>query len=483
MEYRPPTALSLHSENGSDGAGSVPEAPSNSFGSPAPPDSSKLPPPPPSSESQLSQPAAPQGYWSGNQGPIPPPPGQPSLSSSYPLVNSYAPPRVGAYQFRGSPPGPGTTNFTSAAHANPYTAMSQSLPPHVQQPHVPMYNPYSQYNYGVSLMGMPVAHPQAVPLNSLNWNGVAPNAHVAAETNDHVTGPVAATQDQANSIDQIVSQTETPQEAQSKEELEQTDNETKVAISDSPEVGVPRTHSDKTPRRTKPLPPSSDVIDPFGGMKSPDLRTPRSKAFELPMKTCPESGIDVSTKPTCSLNLVCYSRGCSMGQIRVTTAVRFQSDRQYKETLASHTDILVTDAQLFRRLRHVYRTDMAGFWRRWFSLKTLKRLRLLEYSETSRPTPVSMDDYTMQEVLYAYNHPHDFSTETDWIEWVFRLRQPAKRHALEFVEGWNGTRIAVLGSVPCMASTIVGCVMSVYGWDIQTAFTVATFILTVTTGE
>ena len=89
----------------------------------------------------------------------------------------------------------------------------------------------------------------------------------------------------------------------------------------------------------------------------------------------------------------------------------------------------------------------------------------------------------MQEVFYAYNHPSEFGTETDWIEWVFRLRQPDKRHALEFVEGWNGTRIAVLGSLPCVASTLVAVIWCARGGDVQTAFTVAAFILTVATGE
>lgn len=94
-----------------------------------------------------------------------------------------------------------------------------------------------------------------------------------------------------------------------------------------------------------------------------------------------------------------------------------------------------------------------------------------------------MDEFTMQEVLYAYQHPGDFSSETDWIEWVFRLRQRDKRHALEFVEGWNGTRIAVVGAMPCVASTLVGVVWSARGGDVQSAFTVAGFMLTVATGE
>ena len=61
---------------------------------------------------------------------------------------------------------------------------------------------------------------------------------------------------------------------------------------------------------------------------------------------------------------------------------------------------------------------------------------------------------------------------------VFRLRQPDRRHALEFVEGWNGTRIAVAGSIPLVVSTMVAIVWSAKGSGVQDGFAVAGFILT-----
>ena len=81
-------------------------------------------------------------------------------------------------------------------------------------------------------------------------------------------------------------------------------------------------------------------------------------------------------------------------------------------------------------------------------------------------------------MLYAYNHPSQMNTEHVWIDWVFRLRQPDKRHALEFVEGWNGTRIAIAGMTPLVFSTVVGLIWSIKSGDWQSAFTVAGFILT-----
>jgi hypothetical protein len=91
---------------------------------------------------------------------------------------------------------------------------------------------------------------------------------------------------------------------------------------------------------------------------------------------------------------------------------------------------------------------------------------------------VPFNGFVMQEVLYAYRNPSKVDTNHVWIDWVFRLRQPDKRHALEFVEGWNGTRIALMGTLPLIVSTLVGILWSVKQGDVQTGFTVAGFILT-----
>jgi hypothetical protein len=85
-------------------------------------------------------------------------------------------------------------------------------------------------------------------------------------------------------------------------------------------------------------------------------------------------------------------------------------------------------------------------------------------------------------MMYAYRHPDRLASTHDWIQWVFRLRRRDRRHALEFVEGWNTTRIAVSGTVPWLASCLVGILWSAMGGDPQTAFTVASFILTSSSG-
>lgn len=91
---------------------------------------------------------------------------------------------------------------------------------------------------------------------------------------------------------------------------------------------------------------------------------------------------------------------------------------------------------------------------------------------------VQLDSFVLQEVLFAYNNPSRIDTEHAWIDWVFRLRQADKRHAIEFVEGWDSTRIAIAGLIPLVFSTVVGLAWSIKTGDWQTAFTVAGFILT-----
>ncbi|KAL8365260.1 hypothetical protein RB595_004185 [Gaeumannomyces hyphopodioides] len=121
---------------------------------------------------------------------------------------------------------------------------------------------------------------------------------------------------------------------------------------------------------------------------------------------------------------------------------------------------------------------MCGFFRRYFSLKTLRGFRVLAYTPTTRPTVVPFDDFVLQEMMYAYRNPDRLSSTHDWIHWVFRLRRRDRRHALEFVEGWNTARIAISGSIPWLGSSLVGIIWAATGGDPQTAFTVASFILT-----
>ncbi len=91
----------------------------------------------------------------------------------------------------------------------------------------------------------------------------------------------------------------------------------------------------------------------------------------------------VSSKPTCSLNLVCYRSGstrCERYQIQVALRSRFQDDAAFTKVCKEDPGLLVNDEQFFQALRNVYTRKMCSIWRRILSLKTLCGFRLLSVS-------------------------------------------------------------------------------------------------------
>ncbi|KAF1962995.1 hypothetical protein CC80DRAFT_530871 [Byssothecium circinans] len=208
-------------------------------------------------------------------------------------------------------------------------------------------------------------------------------------------------------------------------------------------------------------------------------QTPTAGTSRISQTRATSSAYDVH-KPTCSLNLVCYrggSQGCTLRQVHAILASRFEDETEFQNVMAKNNKLIATDRELFRELKRLYWGEMTGFVRKWLSLKTLMGLRLLEYSPTTRPTVVPLDDFVLQEMYYVYQNPKTITTSADYIEWVFRLRRPNKRHALEFVEGWNSRRIIVAGTLPWVVSCLIGAIWSFLGGDTQSAFTVAGFIL------
>jgi hypothetical protein len=85
-------------------------------------------------------------------------------------------------------------------------------------------------------------------------------------------------------------------------------------------------------------------------------------------------------KPTCSLNLICYrpgSQGCVLRQVRVLNRQRSKDNVELENSLKLDSDLIETDQDFFEAIRAEYSEHMCGFWRHYFSLKTLRHIRLL----------------------------------------------------------------------------------------------------------
>ncbi|KAH6972108.1 hypothetical protein BKA56DRAFT_660140 [Ilyonectria sp. MPI-CAGE-AT-0026] len=205
------------------------------------------------------------------------------------------------------------------------------------------------------------------------------------------------------------------------------------------------------------------------------------EGVEPPPITANDAGFYDISKPTCSLNLVCYrsgANGCDLQQVQCILRSKFNSDDDFQSAIAANPHLIHTDVQFFDEIQRLFATEMSGFFRSYFSLKSLQAFRVLAYTPTTRPVVVPLDDFVLQEMMYAYRNPSKLKSKDEWVKWVFRLRRKDKRHAIEFVEGWNTTRIAIAGTIPWLSSCLVGIIWAVIGGDIQTAFTVASFILT-----
>jgi hypothetical protein len=200
----------------------------------------------------------------------------------------------------------------------------------------------------------------------------------------------------------------------------------------------------------EPFPPEPEGMNPSSVL--PPTQAVMSPAF------------DNHSRPTCSLNLMCYGsgrQGC-----KVISRSRWNASMDPLEDWKDNPNTILNNQKFFHALHREYQKHICGFWRRYLSLKALRQIRLSSYTPTTRPEVVSMDDLTLQEIFYEYQHLFGISTDTDWIHWVFRLRQADHRHALEFVEG--GTyRINTVGASDGCRYRMIGerwrCTIGVHG--------------------
>jgi hypothetical protein len=96
-----------------------------------------------------------------------------------------------------------------------------------------------------------------------------------------------------------------------------------------------------------------------------------------------ETTNEINTKPTCSLNLVCYrsgTKGCELFQIQTAKRSRYKDETAFQKAVAANPNLIVNDEQFFYALRDVYLGKMCNIWRRFFFLKTLRGIRLLSVS-------------------------------------------------------------------------------------------------------
>jgi hypothetical protein len=242
-----------------------------------------------------------------------------------------------------------------------------------------------------------------------------------------------------------------------------------------------------------------------------------------------ESAVETGARPTSTttplfecrtLNVVCYRSTGPIARQIIVYRPQPTNDSQpeletYRSQITDHFNTLdplireassqtpiTTNQEFMSALNHAYYRGLCQPWRRWFSLKSLRALRLRSYAEHSSVPPAieDVDPMLMQEFLRFVTRPEllrepevkgvEEGEETKmayqrgvWIHWVFTIRTEledgrVERKLVEFVEGWDAKRIVMASSVPLAGSVVVGLTWAIMWGDAQTAFTVASFILT-----
>ena len=84
----------------------------------------------------------------------------------------------------------------------------------------------------------------------------------------------------------------------------------------------------------------------------------------------------------------------------------------------------------------------------------------------------------------AYHHPERLLPAHEWIDWYVDFdRTSADEKGLEFKEGLWAEKLAILAIIATIAIIVVSIVWCVLGGNLQTVFTVMSFVLSLIAGE
>ncbi|MCJ1304195.1 hypothetical protein MMC08_007007 [Hypocenomyce scalaris] len=144
------------------------------------------------------------------------------------------------------------------------------------------------------------------------------------------------------------------------------------------------------------------------------------------------------------------------------------------------------DRELWEDIQRIYRDELQGPWRRIFGFKKLKHILPVEY--TPNGVPISKDSKDIPEsqaFMHAVHHPERIRPEREWIDWFteFKAEGHGKSVGLEFQEGLWADKLAIIAILITVAIVVVSVIWAVRGGQLQTVFTVMSFVLTAAAAE
>ncbi|KAL8737814.1 MAG: hypothetical protein Q9181_001305 [Wetmoreana brouardii] len=146
----------------------------------------------------------------------------------------------------------------------------------------------------------------------------------------------------------------------------------------------------------------------------------------------------------------------------------------------------IDDRELWEDIRETYRMELQMAWRRIFLLKRLKQIVPVTYTRNGVPCQQDKDKSpNLHTFMHAYHHPDRIRRDHEWVDWFSQLKDENAEQTvgLEFVEGLWAEKLVAIALLMTIAIIVVSVVWVVEGGNLQTVFTVMSFVLTGAAGK
>ena len=142
------------------------------------------------------------------------------------------------------------------------------------------------------------------------------------------------------------------------------------------------------------------------------------------------------------------------------------------------------DCAMWGAIRSTFRSELQSTWKRWFGFTRVMHIMPLTYTANGIPLRSKKSPSEFVEghaFMHAYHHPDRLHKgRRFWVDWFERFEAENARDdmwGLEFIEGLWADKLAALAIALTVAIIVISVVWVVKGGELQTVFTVMSFVL------
>ncbi|KAI9067736.1 hypothetical protein FKP32DRAFT_1563101 [Trametes sanguinea] len=133
------------------------------------------------------------------------------------------------------------------------------------------------------------------------------------------------------------------------------------------------------------------------------------------------------------------------------------------------------DAALLREMSRSY-DKLRTVWRKWFSLRSVRSITMVYADHTfvypKRVGPAGVSPTKNMRLRWFLHHPEKMKGRYEFMQ-VLTARTDL---GIEFVEGWQLTRISIAILLPVVGSLLLGIFYSLFVGEVSDAFTIAGYM-------